>query len=204
VTEISLILFDLNGVLYSYDRDARIAHLASVAHLAPPAVKAAIWDSGFEDAGDAGSLDAAGYLKGFGACLGTSVSEADWVDAQRLAVTPIADTLALLPRLRPTVRCAVLTNNNLLVLRHFATVYPEVVALMGDRTYVSAEFGVRKPDPEVYRRCLDRLGIAPAAALFIDDSAANVGGARAAGLAGHDYTGPDALETALGASGLLA
>ena len=44
MTDIALILFDLNGVLYRYDRDIRIAYLASVAKQSPAAVKAAIWD----------------------------------------------------------------------------------------------------------------------------------------------------------------
>jgi len=52
------ILFDLNGVLYRYDRDARIACLAKITGRSPDAVKAAIWDSGFEDSGDAGAMDA--------------------------------------------------------------------------------------------------------------------------------------------------
>jgi hypothetical protein len=42
VTELSLILFDLNGVLYRYDRAARIACLAAIAHREPDAVKAGI------------------------------------------------------------------------------------------------------------------------------------------------------------------
>ena len=50
---ISAILFDLNGMLYGYDRDARIACLATVTGRSPDAVKAAIWDSGFEDSGGA-------------------------------------------------------------------------------------------------------------------------------------------------------
>src|SRR5271166_3896382 len=56
MTKISLILFDLNGVLYRYDRDARIAHLASVSGRTQEAIRTAIWDSGFEDSGDAGTL----------------------------------------------------------------------------------------------------------------------------------------------------
>lgn len=44
MTDIALILFDLNGVLYRYERDIRIAYLASVAKQTPAAVKAAIWD----------------------------------------------------------------------------------------------------------------------------------------------------------------
>ncbi len=204
MTEVSLILFDLNGVLYRYDRDARIAHLASIAKQSPAAVKAAIWDSGFEDSGDAGALDAEAYLSGFGACIGTALTEAEWVAAQFAALTPIAPTLALLPRLRPAIRCAVLTNNNLLVMRHFSTLYPEVAALVGERAFVSAAFGVRKPHPDVYRRCLTRLGVAPEESLFVDDSSANVAGAREAGLLGHDYTDSDGLAAALRAGGLLA
>jgi putative hydrolase of the HAD superfamily len=203
VTDISLILFDLNGVLYRYDRDARINHLASVSQRSAAAVKAAIWDSGFEDSGDAGALDATAYLDGFGACIGYGLTEAEWLDAQQIAVTPITETLALLPRIRPAVRCAVLTNNNLLVLRHFATLYPEVAALVGGLACVSAEFGARKPDPQAYRRCLDRLGAAPAATLFVDDGAANVEGARQAGLHAYLYVDPAALATELGTYGVL-
>jgi putative hydrolase of the HAD superfamily len=204
VTEISLILFDLNGVLYRYDRDRRVAHLAAITGQPASAIKAAIWDSGFEDSGDAGALDADAYLRGFGACIGTGLSEAEWVAAQRAAVEPIAHTLALLSRIRPAVQCAVLTNNNLLVLRHFSVFYPEVAALVGDRACVSAEFGARKPDPDVYRRCLGRLGVAAPAALFVDDSPANTAGARAAGLPAHEYVDPVALEAELGGRGLLA
>jgi glucose-1-phosphatase len=203
VTEISLILFDLNGVLYRYDREARVAHLASITKRSADVIKTAIWDSGFEDSGDAGTLDAAAYLRGFGACIGYDLAEADWVAAQQVAATPIAETLALLPRIRLEVSCAVLTNNNLLVLRHFSTLYPEVAALVGGRACVSAEFGARKPDPEAYRRCLVRLGAVPAATLFVDDSVANVAGAREAGLLGCDYTEPEELAAELGRHGLL-
>lgn len=203
MTEISLILFDLNGVLYRYDREARIAHLHTVCNQSPDTIKSAIWDSGFEDSGDAGTLDAAAYLQGFGARIGYDLPEAEWVAAQQVALTPIAATLALLPRIRPAVACAVLTNNNLLVRRHFATLYPEAAAQVGERAHVSAEFGARKPDPEAYRRCLTHLGVQPLATLFVDDSRTNVAGARAAGLLGHDYTGPEDLSTELRSRGLL-
>ena len=203
MTEIALVLFDLNGVLYQYDRAARIDALAAFSRLNADAIKAAVWDSGFEDSGDAGTLNAASYLHGFGAAMGHDLSEADWVAALRCAITPIPAALELLPRIRPTVASAVLTNNNLLVQKHFSTLYPEVAARMGNHAFVSAEFGARKPDPEVYRACLGRLGVAPEAALFIDDSEANVAGARSVGLSGHHSIGPDDIEAALRRHGIL-
>jgi 2-haloacid dehalogenase len=41
-----------------------------------------------------------------------------------------------------------------------------------------------KPDPAIYRLAIERFGIDPAGALFIDDVAANVAGAEAVGIAG--------------------
>ncbi len=203
MTAISLVLFDLNGVLYRYDRAARIAALSAVSGQPAAAIKGAIWDSGFEDAGDSGTLSADAYLHGFGACIGYALTEAEWVAALRASVTPIAETLALLPRLRSGVRCAVLTNNNLLVRRHFAAIYPEVAQRAGAAAYVSAEFGLRKPDPAVYACCLSACGGEPPGTVFIDDSPANVAGARTAGLAGCDYLGVDALTAALAGYGVL-
>src|SRR5690242_3955895 len=100
---ISVILFDLNSVLYRYDREARIACLTEVAGRSPDAAKAAVWDLGYENSGDAGAMDAAAYLRGFEDRLGYELREANWIAAQMVAATPIAATMALLPRLRPDV-----------------------------------------------------------------------------------------------------
>jgi FMN phosphatase YigB (HAD superfamily) len=204
VTEISLILFDLNGVLYHYQRDSRIDYLAKISQRTPAAIKSAIWDSGFEDTGDAGALGADAYLRDFGSRIGIDLSESDWVAALQTAITPIQASLALLPLVRSGVTCAVLTNNNLLVQRRFPDLYPEVATRVGNRAYVSAEFGASKPDPDAYRSCLARLGVAPEAALFIDDSAANVAGARTAGLSGYHADNPESLTAELRSRGLLA
>jgi putative hydrolase of the HAD superfamily len=183
----SLILFDLNGVLYTYDRDARIARLASIAKRSADTIRHAIWDTGFEDLGDTGVMDGQTYLHGFASRIGYELSESEWVAALQAAVGPITDMLELLSYIHPDVSYAVLTNNNHLVQQHFRALYPEVARYIGDRLCVSAEFGVRKPDPDCYRRCLAKLGIAPREAWFIDDNAGNVGGARKAGLRTHHF-----------------
>jgi 2-haloacid dehalogenase len=62
---------------------------------------------------------------------------------------------------------------------------------------------VAKPDPEIYRRLLDRNGLEPAGCLFIDDVAANVAAARALGMVAHHFTGAEALGQELRERGLL-
>jgi epoxide hydrolase-like predicted phosphatase len=52
----------------------------------------------------------------------------------------------------------------------------------------SAEEGICKPDPEIYRRALARLGVAPHTAIFVDDRIKNVEGARDLGIHAFQYT----------------
>jgi putative hydrolase of the HAD superfamily len=202
-TDISLILFDLNGVLYRYHREARITFLAFLSHKTWDSIEAAIWKSGYEDSGDTGALDEAAYLRGFGEKIGYDLSEKQWLGALEVSIEPVLATLDLLPRIKAETKLAVLTNNNLLVRRHFATLFSDIAPLVGDRAHVSAEFGSRKPDPEVYRLCLRKLGVPPSSVLFVDDIAANVEGARQAGLQAFEFTGPSQLEAELRRRGLL-
>jgi 2-haloacid dehalogenase len=61
-----------------------------------------------------------------------------------------------------------------------------------------------KPDPAIYRLAIERFGIDPAGALFVDDVAANVAGAESVGIAGHRFVDAATLERALVARAYLA
>ncbi|MFG2824331.1 HAD-IA family hydrolase [Kitasatospora sp. NPDC048365] len=67
-----------------------------------------------------------------------------------------------------------------------------------DATVVStARIGVAKPDPRAYLAAAERLGVAPRRCLFVDDTAANLPGARAVGMAVHHYRHVDGLRALL-------
>ena len=53
---------------------------------------------------------------------------------------------------------------------------------MFDHILISAQIGVMKPDTTAYRVTLQRLGVAPHEAVFIDDSLTNVRGAQNLGI----------------------
>jgi putative hydrolase of the HAD superfamily len=197
VLNLSAVLFDMNDVLCGYDRKARIAALARTCGKTPAFVEAAIWSSGYEDCGDEGAMDADAYLVGFGDRLGYPLSLDDWIAAQKVAVTPFPDALAFASEIGHKVCVAVLTNNNMLTLRELDAFFPALRPIFDSRVFVSAQFATRKPDPEVYRRCLARLGVAPEATLFVDDSVANVAGAERAGLRGHVYANVAGLAQAV-------
>lgn len=60
-----------------------------------------------------------------------------------------------------------------------------------------------KPDPAIYRLAIDRFGIDPARALFIDDRQDNIDSAIACGLQGHVFRDHATLEAELVARGVL-
>lgn len=51
-----------------------------------------------------------------------------------------------------------------------------------DACIFSCELGKVKPNPDIYRYCLDRLGLKPNEAVFIDDTSKNITGAENVGL----------------------
>lgn len=72
-----------------------------------------------------------------------------------------------------------------------------------DALVVSGFEGTRKPRPEIFHLLLERHGLRPGQAIFIDDVAANVEAARRVGLAAHRFAGADGLEAVLRGHGLL-
>lgn len=68
---------------------------------------------------------------------------------------------------------------------------------------VSGDARLVKPDPAIYRLLLDRNGLAAKDCLFIDDSAANVAGAEAAGMRAHHFRSLELLADTLRQAGLL-
>lgn len=200
---IELVLFDMDDVLCAYDRPLRIARLAQRCGRTAEAVERAIWDSGFEQAADSGAFTPRNYLRGFGERLGYPLTLDEWLADRRAAMTPNPAMLDLVRRLRGAAALALLTNNTALVADHLDVLFPELLPLFGRHVYVSARLHAAKPEVACYRRCLDALGVRPEAALFVDDLAENVAGARKAGLAAHRFRSPAGLERALARRGIV-
>jgi epoxide hydrolase-like predicted phosphatase len=90
------------------------------------------------------------------------------------------DLLAYIEQLRPAYRVGLLSNafddlrmflEKVLKIDHY---FDDIV--------VSAEEGMMKPDPRIYQIAVERLGVAPEQAIFIDDFEHNILAAQAAGL----------------------
>lgn len=104
-------------------------------------------------------------------------------------------------RLRGRYITAIISNaqGNLPAL--LTDTYPMADAF--DLIVYSAAEGVMKPDPVIFLRTLERLGCAPHEAVFIDDFAHNVEGARAVGMSAIHYRVGMDLRTVLEELGVM-
>ena len=83
----------------------------------------------------------------------------------------------------------------------FRAAWPELFAPFRD-IVVSGDERLVKPHAPIYRLAIERFGIDPADAVFVDDRADNVAGAAAAGMAGLIFTDAARLRRELIALGL--
>ena len=196
-----LVIFDMDDVLCHYELGRRLRMLAALANTTARDVRAAIWDSGFEDIADSGGYpDSVEYLAEFGKRLGYPISLRQWLDARREAMTPNEDVLAIARTIATEADVAIYTNNGPIVKAHFDVLLPAVTPIFSQR-FCSYEFGTKKPDPASFTRLVQSLQRLPARCWFIDDKKSNVEGARIAGLRAHHFRGADLLREEARAQG---
>ena len=99
-----------------------------------------------------------------------------WRERQHL----LSENVALIRALRPLYRTAVLSNADISLRARIE----QDLGLhdLFDAIICSAEVGMAKPEPGIYRLAADRVGLPPDACLFVDDYERNIEGAEAAGM----------------------
>jgi HAD superfamily hydrolase (TIGR01509 family) len=193
VTRPKLVIFDMDDVLCHYDLGRRLRALARLADVTARDVRAAVWDSGFEDLADQGGYaEIENYLAEFSTRLGHKITLDQWIEARRIAMQPNEDVLDLAAKLGHQASLAIYTNNGPVVKNHLEKLFPEAAEIFKQR-FCSYEFGTKKPDPKSYIKLLDGIGEKPENCWFIDDKKSNVEGACIAGLRAHLFTGVENL-----------
>lgn len=90
--------------------------------------------------------------------------------------------------LRPGVKTGLISNawldlRDYITSQHFEDAFDEMI--------ISAEVGVMKPDAGIYQMALAGVGVSPAEAVFVDDTARNVEGAKEVGMHGILFKQPE-------------
>jgi 2-haloacid dehalogenase len=116
--------------------------------------------------------------------------------SEEMIAGPIGGSVAILEELlQKGVRCYALTNMERETYPLRRQRFPFMGWFAG--TVVSSYEGVAKPDPEIFRRLVDRFGLAPERTVVIDDSPPNIDTAVSLGMTAVRFTSPTALRVAL-------
>ncbi|MBI5593893.1 MAG: HAD family phosphatase [Deltaproteobacteria bacterium] len=200
--ELSIILFDLGGVLVELPAQPIPADWTDRA----PA-------SGQKSSGWLTSPAATAFEKGE---ISASRFADEIVKEMKLSITPdeilarftfwpkglFPGTKALIGRIPPQYTLAIFSNTNEL---H----WPRLMTEMGlegcfDHYFASFKIGMAKPDPAAFRYVVNALSCEPSEILFLDDSQMNVDAARLVGLKAERVSGIGQVEKVLAENGVLA
>ena len=188
--QLTTFIFDLDDVLCRYDKAERIAHLAQVSGVSPDLVHDRIWGSGFEDDADIGVYpDSDSYLAAFGEHLGYPLTRQQWIDARKTCIKPDKEMLTIVAELRRIGQIAILTNNVPLLAETLDEVFPGLSGVFGRNIFFSCHLRLGKPEPEIYRKVAELLGVNTPSCLFADDKRENAEGAERAGMVGVHFVG---------------
>ncbi len=192
-----VVVFDYGEVLsMSPSEPDRVAVLDIAGAEAEP-FWAAYWT--FRDALDHGTISVPEYWARVGADLGLEFGAAQvqrlwaadfrsWISVEPGSIDILYDLVG------GGTRLALLSNAGFDFGDAFR--YSPTGALF-EKVFVSAEIGLLKPDPEIYRHVVRELGIEPAQMVFIDNRKVNVEGAESIGATGHHFTGVQELRAFL-------
>jgi putative hydrolase of the HAD superfamily len=201
VSRIAAVVFDIGGVVQDSPLHA-IARYERDHGLAANAINRAVVDSGESGAWsrlERGELTVEAWCAPFESdCRAHGVQ----VDARRL-MSYIAEAgrarpqmLRAIARLREHgLRVAALTNN---WARGEEAERPHALFGHFDVVVESRAVGMRKPDPRIYELVCRELGVAPSAAIFLDDIGQNLKSARALGMTTLKVDDPDVALRELG------
>ena len=189
---IRAVVFDWGGVLEALPDDSQVQEWERQLSLEPGRLSAVLWGEDWERL-SLGEIDEAEYAASIAARLGLP----DALAGERLMAQVRAagrlrpEVLAAVRRLRGRYRVALLTNASAEQPARLREQYGVDVAAEFDLYVNSAHVGLRKPDPAIYNLTAERLGIALAEAVLVDDLVRNVDRARFIGMHAIQFVEPE-------------
>ncbi|MBX3256806.1 MAG: HAD family phosphatase [Chitinophagaceae bacterium] len=188
------IIFDLGGVILTLDMpraEKKFIELGVKDYNA--LFRSGNVSSFFKDY-EIGKIGDAEFLDALRDLAGLPLPDAALIDAWNamLGVFP-KERVELLNNLKSKYRLFLFSNTNAIHLDRFRNIYADTFnnAVFDDhfeKAYYSQVLGMRKPDPSSFRQIIEENELDPSRTAFIDDSAANIEGARLVGLKGIHIT----------------
>ena len=195
-----LVIFDLGGVVVEVESDRLVHQVSQLIGRSFEDVHNAVYHEELLLPFELGKISAKAYYEGLKKKLKLRWTYEQFVQAWNNIFTENTDVTRMMQRLRKRHKLAALSNTNVLHLEHIKTSLPSLSVI--EDWIASCDVGLRKPDPKIYFLALERSGMLPREAVYIDDRPELVDAGRSIGLTGIRFDNSRQLEQDLQALGL--
>jgi putative hydrolase of the HAD superfamily len=181
MTFIRAVIFDFGGVLVRTEDRAPRSRLAARLGMTYEELSSLVFENPSSQQATLGQVSVREHWEAVRASLGLAPEAIQAVQEEFWAGDVLDTSLVdLLRALRPRYQTALLSN----AWDDLRQVLEQRLKILDafDQVIISAEVGLMKPDERIFRLAVERLGVAPGEAVFVDDFVHNVEGARLAGL----------------------
>ena len=193
-------IFDFGRVISAQKPDALFHAYEAELGLAPDTINSVMFDSPYWQQALVGEMEMFAYWQAIGPALNLRTAEAvtDFQARYYKDEKINNGVLEIIRRLFGRTKLAILSNHPP-GLHAWLTDWG--IDRLFDVVVCSGDEGMSKPDPRVFDLTLQRLGLSPPEAVFIDDTEGHVAAARALGMHAMLFTTAERLEEDLGALG---
>ncbi|MFW2349756.1 HAD family hydrolase [Qipengyuania sp.] len=188
---ISNIVFDIGNVVVDWDPDTIVRDAFDQPRLAEPGFRSPLAGNPLWLALNRGEHTMEEAKRLYIDEQGFEAAEIDRLyEVLFASLVPIEDTVRLMRDLAAAgLRLFAITDNVLEIVAHQRATHD--FWDMFEAAAISAELGILKPDPRIYRHLLEAASLQPGESLFFDDVAANVEGAEAVGMHARVFAGAE-------------
>jgi epoxide hydrolase-like predicted phosphatase len=186
---IRAVFIDFGGVIVRTDDKRPRFRQAERLGMTSNDLEKIIFESETSKRASIGEIPEEAHWQAVAAALGVSRQESDKITAEFFSGDRVdISLLDFLRSLRPERKVGLISNawsglRALITRQKFDDVFDEMI--------ISAEVGLIKPDPRIYRLALEKLGARPEETVFLDDVLVNVEGARSVGMNAIQFTQPE-------------
>ena len=197
--EIKLLVFDLGGVVVSYEWDIVCKGFAQIAGISVDSFREKLKQV-YQHSYEKGHIGTDDIVKHLNNALNLQLTNEQFELLWTATFDEDMQMAELLQDLRKQMPLYLLSNTNDVHYRYIEDNFN--ISRHFQELILSYEVGWIKPEPEIYHEILKRSGMKANQCLFIDDLEPNIKGAQAVGLHAHQFIGIDDLRQKLHAFGI--
>jgi len=183
------VFIDFGGVIMRTEDKGPRTRLAERLGMTDRDLEKLFFESDSSQRASTGEIPEEAHWQSVAETLGVSRPEADKIMTEFFSGDQVDTTLVeFLRSLRLECKVGLISNawsglRAFITRLNFDDVFDEMI--------ISAEVGLMKPDPRIYRLALEKLDVQPGESVFLDDVLVNVEAARAAGMSAIHFTQPE-------------